>query len=97
MRSWGFDSPLAHDVSYGPKIRRQRRRRSLILWGLAAIAIAIGFGVARAAGESELTRRYLDVAVDVARNEQDTAQAFASMVENIDTLTAEEQAPGTTT
>jgi hypothetical protein len=71
-------------VSYGPKIRRQRRRRSLILWGLAAIAVAIGFGVARAAGESELTRRYLDVAVEVVRTEQDTAQAFASMIENVE-------------
>jgi hypothetical protein len=71
-------------VSYGPKIRRQRRRRSLIMWGLAALAIAIGIGVARAAGESELTRRYLDVAVDVVRSEQDTAEAFASMVENIE-------------
>jgi hypothetical protein len=71
-------------VSYGPKIRRQRRRRSLILWGLAAIAIAIGFGVARAAGESELTRRYLDVAFDVVRTERDTAEAFASMIENVE-------------
>jgi hypothetical protein len=71
-------------VSYGPKIRRQRRRRSFILWGLAAIAIAIGFGVATAAGESELTRRYLDVAFDVARTERDTARQFSSMIENVE-------------
>lgn len=71
-------------MSYGPKIRRQRRRRSLILWGVAGVAIAIAFGVARAAGDSELTRGYLDLAFDVAKTEQEAAQAFSSMIENIE-------------
>lgn len=71
-------------MSYGPKIRRQRRRRSIILWGVAGIAIAIAFGVTRAAGDSELTRGYLDLAFDVAKTEQETARAFSSMIENIE-------------
>ena len=51
---------------------------------MAGIAIAIAFGVTRAAGDSELTRGYLDLAFDVAKTEQETALAFSSMIENIE-------------
>jgi len=71
-------------VTYGPKIRRQRRRRSLILWGVAGVAIAIAFGVTRAAGDAELTRAYLDLAFDVVKTEQATAASFSSMIEDIE-------------
>jgi hypothetical protein len=54
------------------------------LWGVAGVAIAVAFGVTRAAGESELTRAYLDLAFDVAQTEEETAQAFSSMIENIE-------------
>ena len=71
-------------MSYSPKIRRQRRRRSIILWGLVGLTIAIAFGVARASGEAETTREYLDLAFDVVSAEQDTAVAFSSMIENVE-------------
>ena len=51
---------------------------------MAGVAIAVAFGVTRAAGESELTRGYLDLAFDVAQTEEETALAFSSMIENIE-------------
>lgn len=71
-------------MTYGPKIRRQRRRRSLIFWGVAGVAIAIAFGITRAAGDAELTRAYLDLAFDVVKTEEATAVSFSSMIENIE-------------
>jgi len=65
-------------------MRRQRRSRAFILWGVAGAAIAIVFGVTRAAGETELTRAYLDLAFDVAKTEQEAALAFSSMIENVE-------------
>ncbi len=71
-------------MTYSQKIRRRRRRRSLILWGLAVVSIATAFLVARAAGERELTRVYLDLAFDIANTEQKAALAFSSMIENVE-------------
>ena len=71
-------------MSYGPKIRRQRRRRSLILWGVAGLAIAIAFGVTGASGDSELARVYLDLAFDVAKTAREASLAFSSMIDNIE-------------
>ena len=51
---------------------------------MAGVAIAIAFGVTRAAGDAELTRVYLDLAFDVAETEQEAALAFSSMIENIE-------------
>ncbi len=51
---------------------------------MAGIAIAIAFFVARAAGETELTREYLDLAFDVVGTEQEAAVAFSSMIENVE-------------
>lgn len=44
----------------------------------------IAFGVVRAAGETEITRTYLDQVFDIIRTEDDTAQAFSSMIENVE-------------
>lgn len=71
-------------MSYGPAARRQRRRRTLIAWGVAAIAVAIVFGITRAAGEAELSRAYLDLAFDVATTEQQVAEEFSSMIVDIE-------------
>ena len=54
------------------------------MWGAAGVVIAIAFGVTRAAGETELTRAYLDLAFDVVETEQEAAVAFSSMIENIE-------------
>lgn len=51
---------------------------------MAGVAIAIAFGITRAAGDAELTRAYLDLAFDVVKTEQATAVSFSSMIENIE-------------
>jgi len=51
---------------------------------VAGIAVAIAFGVTRAAGDAEITRGYLDLAFDVASTERETALAFSSMIEGIE-------------
>ena len=51
---------------------------------MAGIAVAIAFGVTRAAGDAEITRGYLDLAFDVASTERETALAFSSMIEGIE-------------
>ena len=72
-------------MSYGSSAgRRLRRRRSYIVWGLVAIAVAIVFGITRAAGEAELSRAYLDLAFDVATTEEEAAEDFADMIVNIE-------------
>ncbi len=80
----GVRLPPRPPVSYGPKVRRQRRRRSFIVYGVLGILLAIAVGVIRAAGETELTRAYLDLAFDVARTEEETALSFSSMILDIE-------------
>ncbi len=80
----GVRLPPRPPVTYGPKVRRQRRRRSFIVYGVLGILLAIAIGVTRAAGETELTRAYLDLAFDIARTEDETAQSFSSMIIDIE-------------
>ena len=49
-----------------------------------AIAVAITFGITRAAGEAELSRAYLDLAFDVATTEFEVAEEFSAMVIDIE-------------
>ena len=54
--------------------------------GIAAVLIGIAFGVVQAQGESELTREYLDTAMEVSQGEHAASESFATMITNLETL-----------
>lgn len=51
---------------------------------MVVIAVAIAFGITRAAGDAELTRAYLDLAFDVINTEAEVADEFAAMIANVE-------------
>jgi hypothetical protein len=83
-RSWGFESPLAHPVSYSPTGRRRKRRRTLIVSAVVLGLIALAFGITQAEGEREVTRSYLDVVFDVVSDEAAMAAGFFEMISEIE-------------
>ena len=83
-RSWGFDSPLAHPVSYSPAARRKRRRRTLAILGVAGVLFGVAYGAFQAQGERETTRAYLDVAFEVAGIAEDVTASLSDLVVNVE-------------
>ena len=83
-RSWGFDSPLAHPVSYSPAARRRRRRRTLAVLGIAGVVLGVAYGVIQAQGERETARAYLDVAYEAAGTAVEIGDSLATLVADIE-------------
>ena len=83
-RSWGFDSPLAHPVSYSPAARRRRRRRTLAILTVVGVVFGIAYGVFQAQGERETTRAYLDLAFDVSSTAAEVEGSLSALVVDIE-------------
>ena len=83
-RSWGFNSPLAHTVSYSPAARRKRRRRMIAILGVVGVLLGVTYGVTQAQGERETTRAYLDVAFEVAAIADEVSASLSDLVVNIE-------------
>ncbi len=83
-RSWGFDSPLAHPVSYSPAARRRRRRRTLAILVVVGVVFGIAVGVFRAQGERETTRAYLDIAFDVSGTAGEIVDSLTALVADVE-------------
>ena len=53
---------------------------------IAAVLVGVTYGVVRAQGERELTREYLDTAMEVAQGELAAAGSFETMITGLETL-----------
>ena len=82
--SWGFNSPLAHPVSYSPAARRRRRRRTLVVLAVVGAVLGVAYGVIQAQGERQTARAYLDVAYDVASTASEIRDSLQTMVADIE-------------
>ena len=85
-RSWGFDSPLAHPVSYSPAARRKRRRRTLASLAVVGVVFGVAYGVFQAQGERETTRAYLDLAFGVSSTATEVSDSLSALVTDIEDL-----------
>ena len=83
-RSWGFDSPLAHPVSYSPAARRKRRRRTLVILIVVGVVLGVAYGVVEAQGERETARAYLDIAREAIDTAAEISTALSTLVAEIE-------------
>jgi hypothetical protein len=73
-------------TSFSSRARQRRRRRLWWMLGIAAVLIGIAYGVVQVQGESELTREYLDTAMEVAEGELAASDSLQTMITNLETL-----------
>lgn len=63
-----------------PIARRRRRRRGIVLVVIVGLAVTIGLALTRFRSDSQLTREFLDTALEVAIAEERLAGRFSALV-----------------
>jgi hypothetical protein len=73
-------------TSFSSRARQRRRRRTYWLLGIAVVLIGVAYGVVQAQGESELTREYLDAAMEVAQGGRAAADTFGMTITDLESI-----------
>ncbi|MDH3306395.1 MAG: hypothetical protein OEO77_02570 [Acidimicrobiia bacterium] len=77
ISSWGFKSPLAHDMF--PERARRRRRRRLIIPAVVTLLIGVFWAAGSLRSDSIAATAFYDATRDIAGRQQATASSFQAL------------------